>query len=472
VRKKITGAAIWSTLDVFLNQVVGFAISVILARLLVPEDFGLVAMLSFFTAIANLFVNAGLSIAIIQNKHATIVDESTVFWFNMIVGGLFAITLWAAAPLLALFFEAEVLEPIAKINAVGIFLAACCSLQNTLFIKQLDFKILTSINLIRTISTGGLAIYLATIGYGVWALVYQSLFSSILSLVLIWSFSNWRPIFIFSKDSFHSQIKFGGYVFAAGLLDVIYRRGSLLFMGKMFGPRELGFYTRAENTQNLLSTLLTRSVSRVTFPAFSSVNEDLEKIKRWGAISVSSIMFVTAPILIFIAVYSAMFIEVLFGKQWLPSSSILSILAIAALTFPITKINQNMVTAIGMAKEQFNIQLTKVISGIFLLVIGSFYGMLGVAIGFLINSVFGMFLNLFQVKRRFDFTLIDQCKDSLIYMVLSVLVALLLVQLNLSFTSKFVTFAMIGITGAFLYLALCVVIKDKILMGLFSAWNN
>lgn len=466
MKNKITSAAIWSTLDIFLNQFLGFVISIVLARLLVPEDFGLIALLSLFTGLANLLVNSGLTTAIIQNKRATIVDESTVFWFNIAIGGGLAITLWALAPILASFFNAEILESIAKVNALVIFLSACCSLQNTLFIKQLNFRVLTSINLIRVVFTGTLAIYLAKNGYGVWALVYQSFFSGLLSLVLVWGISNWRPLFVFSRNSFLSQIKFGGYVFATGLVDLIYRRGSLLFIGKMFGTSELGFYTRAENTQNLLSTLLTRSIARVAFPAFSSVNHDIDKIKQWGAISVSSVMFVTTPIMIFIAMYSEILIEVLFGQQWLPSSPILSILAIAALTFPISKINQNMVISIGMAKKQFNIQFMIVSFGVLLLIIGGFYGVLGVAFAFLINSIFGLFLNLFQVKKYFNFTLSSQMKDVAVYMLLSVVTTLILIGLNLNFSSKFVTLMALVIVGAFSYLILCVVIKDKVLMGL------
>ena len=299
---KARSAVNWSSLDILVRQGLNFVVTVILARLLVPEDFGTVALLALFLGLGGLFVNGGFSAGLIQKQDATHTDESTIFWFN--IGAAFVVTLglMALSPWLARYFELPVLRPLAMVMACNIFISAFGTIHTTLLTKQLNFKALTIVGVLATVLSSGLAIYLARADYGAWALAWQALSATIFTTVLLWWFSSWRPLMTFSGSSFNSLMAFSGWVFASGLLHTIYEKGYTLLIGKYYGTYDLGIYNQADNTQQGPTSILTSVISRVTFPLFSSISDDAARLRRAVRLSLRSVMVITSPAMLGLAV--------------------------------------------------------------------------------------------------------------------------------------------------------------------------
>jgi teichuronic acid exporter len=410
---KARSAVYWSSLDILVRQGLKFVVTVILARLLVPEDFGTVALLALFLGLGGLFVNGGFSAALIQKQDATHTDESTIFWFN--IGAAFVVTLglMALSPWLARYFELPVLRLLAMVMACNIFISAFGTIHTTLLTKQLNFKVLTIVGVLATVLSSGLAIYLARADYGVWALAWQALSATIFTTVLLWWFSSWRPLMTFSGSSFNSLMAFSGWVFASGLLDTIYQKGYTLLIGKYYGTYDLGIYNQADNTQQGPTSILTSVISRVTFPLFSSISDDPARLRRAVRLSLRSVMLITSPAMLGLAVLATPFIREVFGEQWLPAAPLLQILCLAGLLWPLHVINVHVLKAQGHAKLNFRLALIKKTLGVVLLIGGTFFGLTGIAWSRVLSSILGLFINGYYTGKFLDYGAFNQAKDYL-----------------------------------------------------------
>ncbi len=423
-------AVVWSGLDIFMRQGIGFAISVVLARLLGPEEFGIIALLSFFMGIAWVFVDTGFSAALIQKQDTTHEDESTVFWFNMATGMLMFLVLFLAAPWIAYFYELPVLLPLTVAMAFNILFSAASSVQNALLNKRLDFKTPMKIGAVSTVLSGGIGLYMAWKGYGVWALAIQSLVANLTSTLILWSLSRWRPAMIFSWNSFRCLSRVGGYLLLSRIFDMVYRRGYALVIGKLFGLSELGFYNRAESTSRLPNAIITGIVSRVVFPLFSAVSNDANRLRRGTRGAIRSIMLVTAPVMFGLAALAEPFMELVFGNKWLPAAPILQVLCFAGLLLPLHIVNLNVMKAMGHAKLFFRLEVIKKTIGISLIILGSFYGIMGIAVSMLIQSIIELIINTNYTGKQIGYGLLEQVGDCLSTIILSGLMAGMLFSLD------------------------------------------
>ena len=423
--QRARSAVLWSGLDIFLRQGMGFIISVILARLLAPEDFGTLALLALFLGIASLFVDVGFTSALIQRQDATRVDESTVFWFNIGAAVIMTLILLASAPWIADFFSLPVLVPLTMLMACNVVISAMGSIHRTLLSKRLDYKTPIKISAISTVISGSIGVYLAWADYGVWALVWQTLASTVVVTMLLWLFSSWRPIFRFSGDSFKRLFGFSGWLFGARLLDTVYQRGYTILIGKFYGAHDLGIYYRADNTQQLPASMLTGVLSRVAFPLFSSVSHDKALLRRGVQLSVRSMMLIIGPSMAGLSALAVPFIRVVFGEQWLPAAPILQVLCLLGLMWPLHVINLNVLHAQGYAKLSFRLAIIKQSSGIVLLVIGSYFGIMGIAWSRVIQGVIGLIINGHYTGKFLDYGMREQIKDCLPSILLSAMMAAL-----------------------------------------------
>jgi O-antigen/teichoic acid export membrane protein len=463
LKLKAADAAFWSALDVFFSQGLGFCVSIILARLLVPEDFGIFAILAFFISIAGLFVNAGFTSALVQKQHISLIDESTVFWFNLFVGLIMTVALCTSAGAISGLFEVPILKPLALLLAVNVMFAALSSVQNARLMKHLDFKTLAVINLTRTTISGSVGIALAWQGYGVWALAAQSLLSNFLGMILLWWISPWRPALAFSTASFKQLFSFGGYVFVEGLFDQMYQRSYIILIGKYFGVREVGLYHRAANTQDIIKTLLTRSLSRVAFPVLATVNEDMARLQAGGSMAIRTIMFFVCPALLCLFTMSEIFILAIFGEKWLGTVPILQVLCGVGLIFPMVKINQTLLHAQGHARTNFYLGVTKSLSGITLLIIGSRWGIIGIAYSQVVNSLFSLWLHTHFSQKFIAYGLFKQLADSFSSVVLGSLAALAALHASQSFASGPIPGLLAGtLAGGIFYLLSNYLLKVRI----------
>ncbi len=464
LKNKARSAVFWSALDIFSRQGIGFVITVVLARLLVPEDFGTIALLALFLGIAEIFVNAGFSSALIQAQDATHVDESTVFWFNFIAGIMITALLFLLAPWIADFFALPILTPLTMLMACNVLISALGSIHSTLLIKKLDFKTPMKIGIASTLLSAAVAIVLAAYGLGVWALAAKAVVGTVTTTSLLWYFSPWRPALVFSRISFEKLFAFSGWLFASSLLDTVYQKGYTLLIGKFYGTYDLGIYHRADNTQRLPASVLSRLLSRVAFPIFSSVNKDPERLRRGVRMCVRAMMFIVAPSMLGLAAVAENFVHVVFGAQWLPAVPILQVLCVAGLLYPFHVINLNVLNAQGHSKLFFRLEIIKKTIGTALLVFGSFFGLMGIAWSRAAMSVVAFVINSHYTGKFLNYGGLGQIKDSIGSIALSALMAVVVIWAdNWLHASTMPALLVLVIWGATFYLLTNYLCKTRVL---------
>ncbi|KAA6343188.1 Teichuronic acid biosynthesis protein TuaB [termite gut metagenome] len=345
-KQAIRGVA-WSAVDRFSVQGIQFVLSIILARLVAPSEYGLIAMLGIFLAIAQSFIDSGFSNALIQKKDRTETDYSTVFYFNIVVAGIVYAILFICSPYIAGFYKEPQLEIITKWVGLNIVLSAFSIVQRAKLTVKLDFKTQTKASLLAVIISGCIGITLAYQGFGVWALVIQALSSSLLNTLLLWIFAKWRPSLIFSWESFHTLFSFGSKLLLSGLMHTIYMNLYTLIIGRQFSAVNVGYFNRSQTLAMFPSTNITDIISRVMYPSLCSIQDEEERLKRLFFKYLRMVAFIVFPLMIGLSVLSKPLIQVVLTDKWLPAASLLSILSIAYMLHSIAIVNWQIINVKG-----------------------------------------------------------------------------------------------------------------------------
>ena len=279
LKQKTAKGIFWNFFQNFASSGLSFLVTLVLARILSPKDYGNIGMIVVFIAIADVFVDSGFASALIQKKNRTQEDLSTVFFFNIFVSVLCYAVLFVAAPYIAVFYEEPILSPLLRVISLKIVISSFCSIQYTILRIKIDFKKLARINILATFVSGIIGIVMALSGYGVWALVGQTLSLATINCFQYWFLSNWRPSKVFSRESFKSLFSFGSNLLVSSLIDKIYTSIYPIVIGKFFSASSLGHYTRASHFADFPSLNFTLVISRVTFPALTRLQDDDERLK-------------------------------------------------------------------------------------------------------------------------------------------------------------------------------------------------
>lgn len=456
LHQKTTSATKWSALDVFMRQGVQFVVSIVLARILVPEDFGVIAMLAMFIGVAGVFIDSGFSSALIQRQNTTHTDESTVFFFNLGMGAVAALLLCAAAPWIATFFKQPVLQYLTYAMAFNLFVNAFGSIHNTLLSKEMNFKTLAKVGVVSSVVAGALAIYMASQGYGVWSLAGHSVVSGIVTVLLLWLWHPWRPAWTFSFASLRSFFRFGGYTMAATLTDVFSTNLYLIMIGKMYSVRDVGFYDRAQRTQQLPITLMMGIINRVAYSAFATVSEDKARLVRGLRQAQAVSMFVNIPILVGVIILAEPLVLTLFGAQWLPCVPILQVLGLGGLIWPLHVLNLNILIAQGRSDLFFKITMFKKVFTISLTVAASFYGVMAIAWSQVVISIFAYFVNTHYTKVLLGYSGWKQLSDLAVNFVAVIPMAVAVyLMIDMMQASPFIKLIVASIMGGVIYLLTC-----------------
>jgi len=467
--EKTRHAVIWSAIDVFLRHGVQFIVSVILARLLVPEDFGLIAMLTLFVSIAAIFIDGGLSSALIQRQHATHTDESTIFYFNLIVAGFASALLCLAAPIIAAFFENVELIDLTYVLAFNLFLGAFGSIHTTLLAKEMNFRTIAKTGAFASISSGILAIIFALQGFGVWSLALQALISSAVMVVLLWIWHPWRPVLTFSTKSLRSLFSFGGYEMAANLADAFSTNLNVILIGKLFSVRDAGFYDRAQKTQQLPITVMMNIINRVAFSAFSSHSADKQRLAQGLKRAQIIAMAVNLPVLVCVIVLAEPLVLTLFGNQWLSAVPILQVLALGGLLWPLHVMNLSVLKAQGRADVFFWITILKKIVLISMIVLASFYGVMAIAWAQVASSFLAYLINAHYSRVLLGYGAVKQIRDLSSVFAASVPMAIVMILLvEWIAAPQPIKLLLIGLIGAATYLAVCKLLCKEVMDELLA----
>ena len=443
-----------------MRQGLQFFVSILLARLLSPEDFGLLAMLYVFTGIAGLFIDSGFSSSLIQQQHITLEDESTVFFFNLGTGLIVALGLCSAAPWIAFFFEQPALQGLTYLMALNLFIGAFGAIQSTLMNKNLDFKTPMKIGAVASLVSGVLAVCLAWQGYGIWSLALQSLASTTVTIAMLWFLNPWRPSWTFSFGSLRSLFRVGSFLLLSSLLDTIYNRLYSVLIGKLFSVRDLGFYTRASGTQQLPTGVLTAVLNRVAFPIFAAASADKALLARGVRKALLSIMLLNIPAMLGMAVVAEPLVVTLFGEKWLPSVPILKVLCLSGVLWPLHVINLNVLIAQGHSNLFFRIEIIKKIVGVSAIIFASAYGLMAIAWSQLAVSVVCFLINAHYTGVLINYSAWHQTLDLIPYLIVGVSMSLVVIPIELYTTfSPQVKLTLMSVSGAIFYWLACRVLR-------------
>lgn len=347
LKEKTVKGVIWSSIDRFSSQGIQFVFSILIARLLLPSDYGAVAMLNIFLAISQTFIDSGFSTALIRKLNRTETDFSTVFYFNIIVGFFFYVILWIASPYIAKFYELPLLEDITKVVALRFVFYSFSAIHSTKLSIAIDFRTRAKISVSVTLFTGIIGLWMAYMGYGVWALVIQSVFSSLLYTILLWIFVRWIPQLIFSWKSFKEMFSFGSKLLASALLDTVYGNVYTLVIGKFFSPTTLGLYARAGSFTQFPSSNLTGILQGVTFPVLSSIQNETERLANVYKRFLRMSAFIIFPLMIGLAAVANPLVRILLTDKWDGVIYLLQILCFSMMWYPIHAINLNLLQVKG-----------------------------------------------------------------------------------------------------------------------------
>lgn len=398
-------------MDIVLRQGIQFVISVILARLLAPEDFGVVALLSFFTSVSIVFLQGGLSVALVQRQNTSREEESVIFWWDLGASLVLGLVLIAAGSAIAAFFDQPVLRPLMFLAAAQLVFSALGVVQAALLTRQLRFDLLAKTGVAAAIISGVFGVVAAVMGAGVWALALQVTAFALINSLSLWFVSGWRPLAHFRFGTIRSLFGFGAWVSIGSVMDVLYTHGIALLIGKLHGVRDLGFYNRGAATQALPSAGLSAIISRIALPLLSSKQDDPEALRRGLRLAIGCVMLLNLPIMIGLVLLSDLVVIVLFGERWLPAAPILAILAVGGILFPLHLINLQLVLARGQSRTFMRNEVAKKSIGITCVIVGSFFGVIGLAWSQVVYSVLAFLVNAQPAHRDLGYGALRQLRD-------------------------------------------------------------
>jgi O-antigen/teichoic acid export membrane protein len=398
LKHKSFKAFLWSATEVCARQGMQFIVTVILARLLAPEDFGLIAMLYVFSSIAILFVDSGFSSALIQRHDITAEDEATVFFFNLIASIGIAVVLFIAAPWIASFFHQPTLCSLTYLMAFNLIVGAFSSIHSTLLMKTLEFKVLMKVGVVASVLSGGVAIGLAWLRFGVWSLAWQIFTSSLVSAILLWRWHPWRPAWVFSVGSLRKLSQYGSFMLLSGFLDALYTRMYALLIGKFFSARELGYYSQGLATRQAPANVLETIFNRVAFPFFSSQATDKVVLRDGLRKVLMMAMFINIPTMLGLAVVANPLVILLLGEKWLPSVPVLQVLCLSGILWPLHTANLDALTAQGHSNLFFRIEIVKKVVAMTLTLGACRWGILAIAWMQMIIGIIAFFINAHYTK--------------------------------------------------------------------------
>lgn len=411
LRNKTIKGVGWSAADAFLGQGITFIVGLVLARLLSPEEYGLIGICLIFTTVLNGIVDSGFSSALIRKNDVTDKDYNTMFITNLLISIVLYILLFVASPFISHFFARAQLTALIRVIGLVMIVNALSLTQVTNLTKKIDFKTKTKASVISALLSGVIGIGMAYTGYGVWALVAQTLSKQFFNTICLWIFNRWWPNFTFSIDSFRYMWGFGSKMMLSGLLDNIWKQLYQVVVGKFYSPATLGQYTRSKEYANIFSANITSIVQRVSYPALAEIQDDQERMVAAYRKVIKTTMFITCICMISLGAVAEPLIYFLIGPQWHEAATYLPLICISMSLYPLHAINLNMLQIQGRADIFLTLDIVKKIIGIGPLAIGVFCNIYWMLIASIVTGVISFLLNTHYTGKKLRYTSWMQLKD-------------------------------------------------------------
>lgn len=405
---------IWSALQRYSTMIIQFISGIILARLLTPYDYGCIGMLMIFMVLAESFIDGGFGSALIQKKHPTQEDYSTIFFWNLGMAVLLYIILYLSAPAIAKFYKIPLLCDVLRVQGVILFIYAFNIVQRNQLRKKLNFKVLSVVTITTSIISLAVTIIMAYHGYGVWSLVTQHILTSLIPALVFWFYIKWRPIVTFSFKSFKELFSFGIYMFFSHLMSSFTNQLRGLLIGKFYNASIMGYYSKAYGTERIASTSISQILNQVTFPLYAEAQDDKVLLGRMVKRLSVSIAYFTFPLMFVLILVAKPLFVFLYSERWLPSVPYFQILCLVGIGVCLQAVNLQTISAIGKSRTMFLWSVVKQTIGLVYVVGGLLlFGMEGLLWGTVLHSWNCAFINMYLVSKYIGYKLREQLYDLL-----------------------------------------------------------
>lgn len=413
LKKKTLGGFIWRFAERCGAQGVSFVVSIILARLLSPDAYGTVALVTVFTSILSMFIDSGFGTALVQKKDADDLDFSSVFYFNMSMCVVLYLGMFFCAPLIANFYDKLELTSLVRVISLTLIISGVKSIQQAYVSKKMLFKRFFFATLGGTLFSAAFGIFLAYKGAGPWALVAQQLSNSAIDTVILWVTVKWRPKKMFSFKRLKALFSFGWKLLISALIDTGYNQLRSLIIGKVYTSADLGYYNKAKNFPSMIIQNVNTSIDSVLLPSMSSVQDDKIRVKSMTRRAMKTSTYIIAPLLMGLAACGKSLIYILLTDKWLPSYPFMVIFCITYMFYPVHTANLNAIKALGRSDLFLKLEILKKIIGVVAILITFKISVMAMAYSLLVTSVLGQIINSWPNKKLMNYSYLEQLKDIL-----------------------------------------------------------
>jgi teichuronic acid exporter len=461
LKKQALQGFIWSFLQQFSTQLITFLVQIILARILLPAEFGLIGMLTVFIGVGTALFEGGMTTSLIRVSKTDSKDYSTVFFFNLGVSLLIYILFFFSAPYIAQFYKQPVLTDIARVYGLSFVFLAFGTVQNTILTKEMKFKKQAFITFPALLIGSLVGVFFAYNNYGVWSLVYSMLLTNFLTSIFLWFSSNWRPQFIFDIDRFKLHFHFGYKMTISGLLDTIFTNIYQIIIGRLYNPVTVGYYTRANSLMMLPVGNVSAALNKVVFPLFAKVQDDISALRAAYKKIMLIVLFIITPIIVLMALLANELVAFLFTEKWLPIVPMFRIICLSGILYPLHLYNLMILQVKGRSDLFLKLEIIKKVVLIFIIIISVLFGFTGLLIGSVIASIIALFINTYYAGSIIDYTMKQQLLDILPVFVISTCMGLLVFIVNnyLSDYNNISRLILSSIIGIIVYVFLALIFK-------------
>jgi O-antigen/teichoic acid export membrane protein len=411
IKSQLKSGLFWVFIDTIFLRSFSFLITIGLARILSPEDFGLIALISIFILLGSSIVDSGMGNSIIRDKEANIVDYSSVFYGNLVISIGIYILLFFQAPFIAAYFDKSILTSLVRWYAVSFILSALFNIQQSVLMKNMNFKKITLYNLPAIILGSLLGLGLAYYGYGVWSLIFKNLSTTFIKVIIYWVNSDWIPERKISFSKLKKHFLFGYKLMLSSLLDTSMKEVYSFLIGKKFSIDTLGFFRQAKSLRNYPVNLFTTVLSKVTYPMLSKIQDDKEKTAKAYSSIIKNIFFLICPAMFCLIVVAKPLFVLLFTEKWLPAVPYFQILAISGMLIPIHSFNINILKVYARTDLFLKLEIIKVVLTLVSITFGLLYGIYGLLITIVVTSFLALFINTYYSGKLINYSTLDQLKD-------------------------------------------------------------
>ena len=468
LKTKTVNSAIWIFVQRVASRGISFFFMIFMTRLLLPSDYGMVGMLAVFLTIAQTIIDCGFGQALIRKQNRTAIDESTVFYSNILASIFCYLVLFIIAPFVGDFYQMPELCNILRVMSLSFVISSLSSIQVLIYTIQLDFKTQSIINVLSGILAGVFGLYLAYKGYGVWALVWQVIMSSFFITLFYWIVSKWHPVMAFSKESFKELFSFGSKILGAQLLNNIYANISPIFIGKAYSSSDLGLYTKGSQMIYFPVSMLVGVFESVTYPVLCKLQNSEEQMRDCFLRFIKIAAFILFPIMVLLGVLSKPLVLSLFGEKWSETANYMMLLCYPCAVVPIQVMNLNILKVVGQSDYVLRIEVIGKILGVLMLIIALPISIYAICYGTIIVATISLFLNTFFTSKFIKLSALSQLKVLFPSFILSIIVGAIVYLMIVFINSSWTQLLLGGVLGLSMYIGIAYLLQMTELKEFFS----